>query len=155
MRPIRLLILVITSGILLGPPVALAQIPAAAERNLKMRISERINMALPEARRGLQILQGAGGDQEQILRATAALYTSYKHLRWAQERSENLQSDSAFADPLVKIRNNRVQQIRDRLRFCRDNEGLMVKQDSETTASCLQGLVEAVRSLELVVATMY
>lgn len=112
-------------------------------------------MALPEARRGLQILQGAGGDQEQILRASEAIFASYKHLRWAQERSENLQGDSAFPDPLVKIRNNRVQQIRDRLRFCRDHEGLMVKQDSETTASCLQGLVEAVRSLELVVATMY
>ncbi|MFI5324721.1 MAG: hypothetical protein ACHQ7H_00685 [Candidatus Rokuibacteriota bacterium] len=123
-------------------------------RERKLTIQSNINQALPEARRGLQLLQSAGGNGEQILRASEAIFASYKLLRSAQESSETVLAHSAFPDPIMQIRNARIQKIRDRLRFCHDADGLMVKQDSETTAECLKGLVEAVRNLEIVVETM-
>jgi hypothetical protein len=138
--------------------ILLAAGPTAAQerymRERKLTIQANINQALPEARRGLQLLQTAGTDSEQILRASAALFTSYKLLRSAQESSETVLANSAFPDPIMQIRNARIQNIRDRLRFCHDSDGLLVKQDAETTTECLKGLVEAVRSLEIVVETM-
>lgn len=148
----RVLTLAGLVAILLAPGPLAAQERYMRER--KLAIQSNINLALPEARRGLQLLQTAGGDGQQILRASEAIFASYKLLRSAQESSETVLAHSAFPDPIMQVRNARIQKIRDRLRFCHDADGLMVKQDAGTTAECLKGLVEAVRNLEIVVETM-
>jgi hypothetical protein len=152
MRLVRLLTLVGMAAILLAPGQLTAQ--DRYVRESKIMIQRNINQALPEARRGLQLLQVAGNNEEQILRASESLRTSYKLLRSAQESSESIVNRSAFPDPLMQLRNARIQKIRDRIRFCHESDGLMIKQDTEVTAQCLKGLVEAVRSLEIVVETM-
>ncbi len=118
----------------------------------KTQITLSIRQSLPPARLGLQLL-GSGGSEEELARASAAIYASYKHLRAAQESSQNLQAQAKFPDPLVTLRNARIQWIRDRLRFCADNEGHLVRRQPEVTETCMKGLVEAVRRLEIVVAT--
>ena len=58
-----------------------------------------------------------------------------------------------FPDPLIALRGSRIQWIRDRLRFCRDNDPHLVNRVPDVTTQCLEGLVEAVRRLEILVAT--
>ena len=152
MTVVRVLTLAALVAILLVPGPLSAQERYMRER--KLVIQRNINEALPEARRGLHLLQTAGGNGEQILRASEAIFASYKLLRSAQESSETVLAHSAFPDPIMHIRNARIQKIRDRLRFCHDADGLLVKQDPATTEECLKGLVEAVRNLEIVVTTM-
>lgn len=152
MTLVRRLPLVGLMAILLVPGPLAAQDRYMRER--KVVIQSNINRALPEARRGLQLLQAAGNNEDQILRASGALLASYKLLRSAQESSETVLNNSTFPDPMMQLRNARIQKIRDRLRFCHESDGLMIKQDTQVTAECLKGLVEAVRSLEIVVETM-
>ncbi len=149
---VRVLTLAGLMAILIAPGPLAAQDRYIRER--KLTIQSNINRALPEARRGLQLLQTAGNNEEQILRASGALLTSYKLLRSAQESSETVLANSAFPDPIMQLRNARIQKIRDRLRFCHESDGLMIKQEGQVMAECLTGLVEAVRSLEIVVETM-
>ena len=152
---VRVLTLAGLMAILIVPgPLAAQDMPARYMRERKITIQKNIDQALPEARRGLQLLQTAGNNEEQILRASAALFTSYKLLRSAQESSETVLNNSAFPDPIMQLRNARIQKIRDRLRFCHESDGLIIKQDTQVTAECLKGLVEAVRSLEIVVQAM-
>lgn len=129
---------------------------AGQERNGYIRrkagISLDIQQSLSPAKLGLQLLLSASSEEE-IVRASRALEASYKHLRSAQETSHNLEAHSKFPDPLVKVRNAHIQWIRDRLRFCRDNDGHLIKREPGVTAKCIKGLEEAIHRLEIVVAT--
>jgi hypothetical protein len=135
----------------LGPEVVSGQVPYDYARR-KASISLDIKSSLAPARRGYQLLQ-EGGSEEDIRRGIAAVWDSYKHLRLAQEHSEALQSDLKFPDPLMALRSSRILWIRDRLRFCRDNDPHLVNRTPDVTAQCLEGLGEALRRLEILVAT--
>jgi hypothetical protein len=149
----RLLTITPLIALLLWPVAALAQEPYAAASR-KALIASNIQLSLAPARLGLRLLQ-TGGSPEEFTRASEAIYTSYKHLRLAQETSQNLLGESKFPDPMTKLRNDRIQKIRDSLRYCRDNDGALIHQEPEFTADCLRRLVDAVRLLEIVVATDY
>jgi hypothetical protein len=148
----RLLTTIPLIALLLWPaPAALGEEPYAAASR-KALIASNIQLALAPARLGLNLLQ-TGRSPEEFARASDAIYTSYKHLRLAQETSENLLGESKFPDPLTKLRNARIQKIRDSLRYCRDNDGALINQNAEFTADCLRRLVDAVHLLEIVVTT--
>jgi hypothetical protein len=147
----RLLAITPLVGLLIGPAAASAEEPYAAASR-KALIASNIQLSLAPARLGLRLLQ-TGKSPEEFMRASEAMFTSYKHLRLAQETSQNLLSQSQFPDPLTKLRDARIQKIRDSLRYCHDNDGALINQEPEFTADCLRRLVEAVHLLEIVVAT--
>ena len=147
----RLLTITPLVALLLWPAALPAQGPYAAVQR-KALIATNIQQSLAPAQLGLKLLQ-AGSSPEDLTRASEAIYSSYKHLRLAHETSENLLAESKFPDPVTKLRNARIQKIRDSLRYCRDNDGALINREPEFTADCLQRLVEAVRLLEIVVMT--
>lgn len=147
----RLLTIAPLVAVVLWPAGLSAQGPYAAAQR-KALIATNIQQSLAPAQLGLKLLQ-TGSSPEEFTRASEAIYSSYKHLRRAQETSENLQAELKFPDPVTKLRNDRIQRIRDSLRYCRDNDGALIKQDPEFTADCLRRLVDAVRLLEIVVMT--
>ena len=112
----------------------------------------RLQLSLAPAKRGLSLVQ-TRTSPEDFKPASDAIYTSYKHLRMAQETSVNLLGESKCPDWLTQLRNARIQKIRDGLRFCRDNDGAPLKPDAEFTRECLRRFVAAVQLLEIDVAT--
>ena len=56
-------------------------------------------------------------------------------------------------DPLVTLRNAKILQIRDNLRWCRERRDELLAQKVETNAQCIEGLTGAIRSLRIVVMT--
>jgi hypothetical protein len=116
------------------------------------RITAQIQMGLSAVERGFAQLQRASNTQE-INQAVDSIWDSYRYLRSAQESSENLEAHAKFPDPLVKLRNARILQARDHIRWCPEHRGQLLAQDPETTAQCIAGLVEAIRSLRVVAAT--
>lgn len=147
----RLLTITPLVALLLWAAAASGQEPYAAAQRRAL-IASNIQLSLAPAQLGLKLLQ-TGGSPEDFMRASDAIYRSYKHLRLAHETSENLLSESKFPNPVTKLRNARIQKIRDSLRHCRDNDGALIKQEPEFTAECLRRLVDAVRLLEIVVLT--
>lgn len=113
-------------------------------------ISRQIRLALPAARRGFELLQTASSQEETAI-AVESIYDSYRYLRAAEESSENLQAWAKVKDPLTKLRNDHIWQIRLHLRFCRDNGGSLA--DAGIRATCTQGLVNAIRDLQVIVET--
>jgi hypothetical protein len=136
--------------VLLSPAVSSGQ-EQYKYASRKAYISSNIRGALAPAKLGLNLLQTATSD-EQIVRASDAIFSSYRQLRAAQEWSEKLESEATLPDPMITLRNARIQGIRDRLRYCRDKDAMLIRRDPEVTSTCLAGLVEAIHNLEIVVA---
>ena len=51
----------------------------------------------------------------------------------------NLLGESKCPDPLTQLRNARIQKIRDGLRFCRDNDGALLKPDARVHCASVSG----------------
>jgi hypothetical protein len=145
-------LLVITVAVLLGPGTVRAQDLFRHTTDPHM-VATLIQMALPAAQRGLALLQ-ASATPRQIDVAVDSIWDAYRYLRSAQESSENIEAHARFKDPLVELRNARILEIRDRFRWCRERREHLVAQEPEITARCTQGLVEGIRSLQIVVATV-
>jgi hypothetical protein len=147
----RLLTITPLVVLILWPGALPAQVPYKANQR-KALIATNIQQSLAPAQLGLKLLQ-TGSTPEDLTRASEALYSSYKHLRRAQEASQSLQAEYKHPDLLTKLRDARIQKIRDGLRYCRDNDGALINRDPQFTADCLRRLVDAVRLLEIVVMT--
>jgi hypothetical protein len=52
------------------------------------------------------------------------------------------------------LRYDHISNVRLRLRWCRDNRAQLLAQDQEYTNRCLEGLVQAIRELRLVVTVL-
>jgi len=115
-------------------------------------IAMQIGLALPSATRGFELLQTASAPEELTL-GVEAIYDSYKYLRAAHESSRNVQGRAKFADPLVTLRDRRIGRILGQLTWCRTNAGHLIARQPEITATCMEGLGQAIRDLRVIVAT--
>ncbi len=142
--------------LLLGPGSVLAlddNNPAFRWSPDKRVIAKQIEAALPAAEKGYQQLQTATSEA-QIAAAIESIFDSYRYLRAAEESGRNVEGRAADKDPLAMLRYDHISNVRLRLRWCRDNRTQLLAQDQEYTNRCLEGLVQAIRELRLVVTVL-
>lgn len=116
-------------------------------------VAKQIQLSLPAAQRGLELLQAATTDT-QITVAVASIFDAYRYLRAAQESSENIEAYAKVKDPMVPFRNARILQIRDQLRWCREHREELLRRDQEATAQCQSNVMKAIHDLQIVVVTV-
>lgn len=138
-----------------GPALTTAQPAEGLFQPVKneMIIAEQMRLALPQAIRGFQLL-AASADAEHTNAGVQALSDSYRYLRAAQQGSEMVYNYGKFPDPLLKIRIDRLWQIRLRLLKCVDNKGYLTDPADPIRAQCLEGLPEGIQRLRLLVGTL-
>jgi hypothetical protein len=145
----------------LGLALTFAGLPAESQiRDLKSVetrderiISTQVRLALPEMVRGYEMLTRSA-DQQEAAAAVSALYDSYRYLRAAQHGTEIAYNFGPFGDPLLKLRIDRIWQIRRRLLTCVDNREHLGDTAHPVRAKCLEGLPDGIRSLRILVATL-
>jgi hypothetical protein len=116
-------------------------------------IALQIRSALAPAERGLQVISRSA-DQGSVDAAVKSIRESYRYLRAAQQGSEMALSRSSFPDPLMRLRNDHIWQIRLRLLKCVDNGPRLTDADGAFRAICIESLTEGIRRLHVLVMTL-
>jgi hypothetical protein len=116
-------------------------------------ITLQIRSALAPAERGLQLIS-TSGDQQTVDAAVISIRDSYRYLRAAYEGSEMALSRASFPDPLMRLRNGRLWQIRLRLLKCVDNGPRLADADGTVRVFCIENLREAIRRLRFEIAAL-
>ena len=135
------------------PRVGAQDLDAMFEPHRNERIiAEQVRLALPPAVRGYQMLSAAA-DEEEEAGAVRVLYESYRYLRAAQQGSEMVYTSSKIRDPFLKLRIQRVWDIRVSLLHCIDHKGHLLEAANPTRSTCLDGLPVGIKKLRLLVET--
>jgi hypothetical protein len=115
-------------------------------------ISAQIKAAVPTFERGLALLTSST-DPEPTAAAVSLLHDTYRYLRAAQESSEYLERYSMFPDPLIRIRNQQILEIRESLLKCWGNKAYLAE-DGPMRTTCIEGLEVGIRRLRVIVVTL-
>lgn len=155
-RPERLLMISLMYWtVLTASTSASAQAPDGLFHGVRDQaiISTQIRLALPSAQRGYRLLASTVDPSDTKIAATA-LRDSYRYLRAAQEGGEMVLSRSSFPDPLTALRNQRIWQVRLQLLKCIDNTEHLSDASSPYRSACLDGLPQALRTLQVIEGTL-
>lgn len=117
-------------------------------------VSQQVQLALPSALRGLELLTARGSDPVSLEQAVSSIDDTYKYLRAAQESSELINNRAKYPDPTRQVQMTRMWGVRLELLECLKQRGHIVQQSPEAISTCTEHLTEGIRRLRVLLAIM-
>ncbi len=111
-----------------------------------------VRTALPAYERGFALLTSSA-DSETAASAVKYLLDAYRYLRGAYESNLKIMATEKYPDPLQKLQNKQIMDVRLRLLYCTGRRDYLAE-SSEIREACIEGLRSGLSTLRMVVVTL-